>query len=471
MKKFYTFLLFVFTYSGFSQVSFWFEGFNSGPCSKGQSANATIATPTNGAWAITSFSLPFMNGPAANEWYISAEEQGQNVNVCGGVTCGGFNNKTLHMSSNVTSPPPPVIDIGTDYESGFMSNTNKRAETPTVNCSAHANVQLSFKIIYGGVPNFDYCDLEYSDNAGITWSVLTTMAAPNNSQCPTIGTWTFYAYGLPPSLSNNPNVKIGFHWYNSDPTGGDLSIGIDDIEFSELTMTTNTLVDCIAASSTASLANIAVGNTSFTWAAIPNTVTFTPNSGTTTAMQFPGIGTYTLYAYGSTANGGPATSTAISVVSVGSSSSVTAVSNTSVLCQGGSAVLTANGATTYTWNTSATTSSITVSPSVTTTYTVTGKNGYCVTTSTVQQVVDPCTNIKTQISADQFKIWPNPFSNKITISTFLPLEFPVKIYNTLGTLIYSSNIENGNAEIDMSEHPNGIYFMRIGSTIRKIVKR
>lgn len=459
MKKIYVLFLIVFItrYQSQTSNSFWYEGFNSGPCSKGVSANNCIATATNGAWAITSFTLPFMNGPYANEWYISAEEQGQAVNVCGGVTCGGFNNKTLHMSSAVPAPPPPIIDIGTDYESGPGNNTNKRAETPTINFTGKNYVQLSFKTIYGGLPNFDYCDLEYFD--GTSWNVLTTMAVPNSSMCPTIGTWTFQAYGLPAALSNNPNVKIGWHWYNSDPTGGDFSVGVDDIEFSVSTMITNTVVDCNAPASTASLSNIAIGNSSFTWAAIPNTVTFTPNSGTTTTIQYPGMGTYTLLCYGSYSPG-VATSTAMSVVNVGhvTTPTVTAISNTSVLCNGGSAILTASGSTSYTWSTSSNSPSITVSPTVNTTYTVTGKTGLCVSTCTIQQLTSSCAGINETNANETSDVFPNPFTNELFIHANGETE--IVITNMKGQKVKELKVSSS-FTINTTDLPKGVYFLNI----------
>ncbi len=58
-------------------------------------------------------------------------------------------------------------------------------------------------------------------------------------------------------------------------------------------------------------------------------------------------------------------------------------STSSSICTGGSATLTASGATTYSWNTSAFTSTISVSPTVPTTYTVTGYNGACLSMKTI----------------------------------------------------------------------------------------
>ncbi|PHR25264.1 MAG: hypothetical protein COA38_16125 [Fluviicola sp.] len=55
---------------------------------------------------------------------------------------------------------------------------------------------------------------------------------------------------------------------------------------------------------------------------------------------------------------------------------VTLQANTTTICSGNSVTITANGANSYVWNTTASTQSITVSPTTTTTYTVTGTNAF-----------------------------------------------------------------------------------------------
>ena len=65
----------------------------------------------------------------------------------------------------------------------------------------------------------------------------------------------------------------------------------------------------------------------------------------------------------------------------------TAATTTYSICSGASATLTGTGATTYSWNTGATTANITVSPTATTTYTLTGINGECSKTDTVKIIV------------------------------------------------------------------------------------
>jgi hypothetical protein len=68
-------------------------------------------------------------------------------------------------------------------------------------------------------------------------------------------------------------------------------------------------------------------------------------------------------------SGSPATSNPVTMI-VKTAPVITV--NSPSICNGSSAILTANGATSYTWNTGATGNTITVSPAITTNYTVTG---------------------------------------------------------------------------------------------------
>ena len=65
-----------------------------------------------------------------------------------------------------------------------------------------------------------------------------------------------------------------------------------------------------------------------------------------------------------------------------------AVDNATI-CAGQAATLTANGAAAYVWNTGATTSAVSVSPSNTTTYTVTGTTAGCSNTAVATVTVNP----------------------------------------------------------------------------------
>ena len=78
--------------------------------------------------------------------------------------------------------------------------------------------------------------------------------------------------------------------------------------------------------------------------------------------------------------------------------SLTLTSSSASVCVGSSATITATGATSYTWNTGATTNSIIVSPTVTTTYTVSGNNGFCTGSNVKTIFIAPNFNISVQSS-------------------------------------------------------------------------
>jgi hypothetical protein len=152
---------------------------------------------------------------------------------------------------------------------------------------------------------------------------------------------------------------------------------------------------------------------------------------------------------------------------------VTILRSDSVICGPpfqGTSILTANGATTYLWNTSASTASIAVSPSVTTIYTVTGTdNNGCTKTSTITQVVSGCIGINELSNQNsQFSIYPNPTNCLITING---VEGNVSIYNVLGEQILTAELRTSNSELNLSNLPNGIYFIRIGAVTKKILKQ
>lgn len=99
--------------------------------------------------------------------------------------------------------------------------------------------------------------------------------------------------------------------------------------------------------------------------------------------QVSNSGTYTLIITPSGGTPGPPTEATVVVHPIPN-----VIATTSGICPGDDATLTASGASTYNWSTGQTGSSITVSPSNTTTYSVTGTSAYgCINTATVTVTV------------------------------------------------------------------------------------
>jgi len=158
--------------------------------------------------------------------------------------------------------------------------------------------------------------------------------------------------------------------------------------------------------------------------------------------------------------GGCLGNVATSTVTVNALPVVSATAQT--LCLGNSGVLTATGASSYTWSTGGIASTIVVSPTITTSYTVTGQddNG-CVNTATVNQIVDLCTGIQNRTTnQNTVLIYPNPFIQTLTVEVQTEIthrDAAIEIYNALGQLVYKSVLTNGSNQIDLNNLKAGIY--------------
>lgn len=207
----------------------------------------------------------------------------------------------------------------------------------------------------------------------------------------------------------------------------------------------------------------ASGATSYTWTNGPTTSQHTINPTTTT--------TYTV----SGSNGGVCNGIALVTQSVIPNPALGIVQSSTSICPGQTAVLTATGATGYSWSNGLTTASISVSPTITTNYTVTGNNAQCAATLSVAQTVDACLGIKDNSIANNVSVYPNPFRNELNISNSGSGEMVITIADALGKTVYMTTIsENASQTIQTSALANGLYFINIGdknsSVTKKLVK-
>ena len=165
----------------------------------------------------------------------------------------------------------------------------------------------------------------------------------------------------------NPNRKKGLFYMPSGATGGDrLAIQYSAARFCE--------------DGTDPIPGI-TGDTGGTFSSTTGLVFISTSTGQVDlSASTPGtyVVTYTA----------PSSDTATTSISIDSIPVVSAGSDVAI-CTGNSTVLTASGATTYSWSTGQTGASITVDPTTNTTYTVTGFNGACSATDSVDVTVHP----------------------------------------------------------------------------------
>lgn len=377
-----------------AQTTFWSENFGTDPVCQTLAAN-NASPSVNGVWTM---SVIGTNDMFANDWYISAREAGMAVSTCGdGCTNNPtLINRTLHVSLN-----PALGDVGAAYGAGpGISNTNKRIQSPTINCSGQTGITLQFTYIMFGIVNQDFCQIEYSADNGVNWTSLGIPAQTPTTSCSGQGLWSNYSVSLPASANNNATVKIGFRWQNISSTGADPSFAVDNITLTSSSTSsvvlnptfTMTNSICQGGSVTVTANTGTTAASGYTWSANPSgPIIATPNASAT-QITYPNAGTYTITL---TAAAGTLVASTTQTILVNPTPVVSAFSNTSVICPGGSAVLTGSGTATYTWQPgNGSGFNFTVNPTSTTIYTVSGTSAAgCVGNKTIAITVIPAPTV------------------------------------------------------------------------------
>ncbi len=196
---------------------FWTEGFVSGA-----------------GWTLANVLGP--EGSDPNPFYIGAWEGGGIAPGGCGVANNG--NNTLHVGSVFNPTGGAAYDAGGLCGLLYCPQTNRRAQSPVINCTGYSSIVLSFNYLENGSGVLDNMTLWYYD--GSAW---TQIADPPKTLCCggvactgfNQGQWTAYSIALPASANNNPNVRIGFQWQNNDDgVGTDPSFAVDDIALTSI---------------------------------------------------------------------------------------------------------------------------------------------------------------------------------------------------------------------------------------------
>jgi hypothetical protein len=470
MKKILTLLsVFIFLiYNAGAQV-FWTENFEGGSTG-GMLASAY--TGPNGTWAI---SVLGSEGGFRNEWYVSCAENGHTTGVCG-TPCAPVTTtatlSTLHVGSTILS------DMGASYYAGGSATTDRRAESPTINCTGRYSITVAFYYIEDGDLTTDNATLWYYN--GTTWSLLDD-PAKTAPICPGgQGMWTHYTYALPTSANNNANVKLAFRWVNNaDGVGTDPSFAVDSMTLSGTTISTTT--SSFTTSSTTACQDSCITFTatstgpvdSFTWSMAGITISTPHASPVTQCFSVAGVYTMTLTAYHS---GTPSTSTH----SVTINPAPAAITGSHTLCVGTTSSL-SSSPTGGTWSSSSTATATVGTSGVVTgvaagvaTITYSLATG-CKVTFTVTVYPLPCTlGLPRSGNSNDVTIFPNPAADELTISMEQGAFTSYTITNGVGQVFMSRQLDAATANVNIKALPRGLYYITLrgndGTIVRKFVK-
>jgi hypothetical protein len=188
---------------------------------------------------------------------------------------------------------------------------------------------------------------------------------------------------------------------------------------------------------------------------------FTGNQANVCTIGLPGCGC-PFYVVGTDANG--CTGQDSVCVIINPLPVITVSSTDSMLCSNfaQTATLTASGALSYTWSTGANSSSVAVTPSTTTSYTVTGTNSSgCMSSASITQSASICGGLYDVEQVSNTKIFPNPTKNILNLKFSSREDIELQLIDLLGKVILREKFRSDEHSIKMEVYPDGVYFIKI----------
>jgi uncharacterized protein (DUF2249 family) len=261
-----------------------------------------------------------------------------------------------------------------------------------------------------------------------------------------------------------PNLSTGNYTYYAAAStctnvGIRTAVNINVVALPILTISSNPTSLCLGSSATLS----ASGANSYTWqnsiqgaslSVTPSLTTFYSLAGSDTISNCSNTKTYTLI--------------------VSSLPILQITTSQPTVCAGSKVILNVSGANSYTWSNASHNSSISVTPTINTSYSVSGTNSLsgCSNSQSIALTVNPCVGIDEGPEIFNINVFPNPVIEFLTIQSDQPVD--IYLFNNLGAKIYEeNNILNG-TKIDLRYLKAGIYFVEVKSKVNsqtfKIIK-
>jgi hypothetical protein len=332
----------------------------------GYTAGTKVYKTINGGTTWTNISTNLPNLPAN----VICYEPGSNDRVYVGMDVGVYyldNSTTTWTLYNSGLPNTPIhdLEISPANPTKLYAATYGRG-TYKVDLVVNAAPVSGFSVAASGLcsgSNISFTD--QSANSPTSWSWSVTPAAGVTVTTPTLQNPTM-------NFSNAGTYTVSMQSSNGVGPGSVATQTISITATPTVNITSPSQTVCAGSSVTYS----ATGGTTYNWSS---------GGGTGASATYTPTG-MTVYTVTGTTSGCSGIRTATAYVNA---SPAVAITGATAVCIGNSAILTGNGASTYTWSTGPNTTTISVSPTVTTTYSVaaTGTNG-CLGSSSRTVVVN-----------------------------------------------------------------------------------
>ncbi len=346
----------------------------------------------------------------------------------------------------------------------LTSSVTKCVNSPITFTDASSNAPTGWSWTFpGGTPSTattSVVSISYSTPG--TYSVTHT--ANNASGTSTPITQTFVVNALPAVAASNATVCSGtpanltatgattYNW-STGATGSVISVTPTATTIYTVTGTnasgcanTKTLSVTVNSAPVLAVNNATICSGSSTVLSASGAASYSWSTGASTSSVAVAPSATTIY----TVTGANALCSATNTVDVTVVATPTISVNSATICSGSSATVIASGATTYNWNTGATTATISVSPTSTTNYTVTGASWTCTNTKTLSVTVKPspvvsvnsttvCAGITSSLTASGATTYS--WSTGATSASISVTPASTSVYTVTGTTSGCTNIK------------------------------
>lgn len=375
--------------------------------------------------------------------------------------CAGLPNPSISGPVIVCQGAGPtiysVVPMALSYTWALPGGWSGSSVTNTISVTPSASGVLSLTA-------FNACGTGSTQTLSITVSGLPTITVNSGSIC------AGNSFTIVPSGANNYTFQGGNPIVSPTVSTNYTVIGADINGCISQTVASNVTVNALP------LPTISVNSGSI---CLGQSFTLVP-SGANTYTFFGGgpvvnpTVTSSYSVTGTSSAGCISNSFAVSNITVNITPDLSVFSSSSLICLGETATLTATGANSYSWSTGSNTSSTIVSPTVTSTYTVTGTTiEGCQKTLTITQAVSPCTVLEKNlnINSSLVNVFPNPNSGVFNVNfTMISEQTMIEMYNVLGVLVYKIAPDKISTLLNIEFLSNGFYELRITEN-GKIISR